>query len=303
MPDNTGTNPGAGGENVTPGPASRLREPPAPAATPATPETHGPAAGRLSRGGNGSGARPGRRRPVLVWVALTLGLAGLVVCAAGAVVQILPRSFSASQRQQIMAWEVGKRWRVWPAGKIFPKVVPYRLTGSVLGGSASLTLTAHRIGIAPQAGCGAAADPGLARVLLRHGCLAVLRATYADATGALAVTVGVAVLPGTGAARASAARLAGGNGLGPGVRAVPFGHTLVAGFGDAQRQLTWDLPSGPYLVLATAGYADGRRRVQEAADPYAMDEMSSVADGIGRLVAAHLGAAPPVPKCPGAPAC
>ena len=36
-----------------------------------------------------------------------------------------------------------------------------------------------------------------------HGCLAVLRATYDDATQSLAVTVGVVVLPGPAAARAS----------------------------------------------------------------------------------------------------
>jgi hypothetical protein len=233
---------------------------------------------------------------------LALALAGVALSAAGLAAQILPRTFSAAQRQQIMAWEMGKRWRTWPAGEIFPKTVSYQVPGSMLGDSTALDLIAYRIGIARQANCRAATDASVAKVLVRHGCLAVLRATYDDATQSLAVTVGVAVLPSVGAANASGRSLPGGNVLSPGIRAVPFRRTVVARFGNRQRQLSLVRVAGPYLVFATVGYADGRRR-QPGADPYAKGEMLSVADGIMGWVASHLGASPPLPRCPRGPAC
>ena len=235
---------------------------------------------------------------------LSLSLVGLMAATAGLVVQLLPRTFNAAQRQQIIAWEMGKRWRTWPAAEIFPDSVRYSVPGSALGG-ADLTLAAHRVGIARQASCHAATDPAVARVLARYGCLAVLRATYADATHSLAVTVGVVVLPGPAAARASLNALPGrsGNGPRPGVRAVSFRRTVVARFGNRQRQLSSVQRAGPYLVFTTVGYADGRRRVHEAANQYAAAEMLGLEGGVGGGVARHLGAAPPPPACPGGPAC
>ena len=179
------------------------------------------------------------------------------------------------------------------------------MPGSALGGAADLALVAHRIGITRQVSCRAATDPAVARVLARHGCLAVLRATYGDATQSLAVTVGVAVLPSPAAARATQRALPSqaGKGPRPGVRAVPFRHTPVARFGNRQRQMSWERGTGPYLVFATVGYADGRRRVPEAANGYATAEMLGLEGGVGGWVAAHIGAAPPPPACPGGPAC
>jgi hypothetical protein len=243
-----------------------------------------------------------------VLAALSLSLVGLVASVAGLVVQVMPRTFSAAQKQQIVTWEVGKRWRIWSAGEIFPATIPYRVPGSALGGAADLTLVAHRIGITRQASCRAATDRAVARVLARHGCLAVLRATYDDATQSLAVTVGVAVLPSPAAARAAQRALPSRGGGGPrlGVRAAPFRRTPVAGFGDRQRQLSWERGAGPYLVFATVGYADGRRRVPEAANGangYATAEMLGLERGVGVRVAGHIGTAPPPPACPGGPAC
>ena len=240
--------------------------------------------------------------------ALSLSLVGLVASVAGLVVQVMPRTFSAAQKQQIVTWEVGKRWRIWSAGEIFPATIPYRVPGSALGGAADLTLVAHRIGITRQASCRAATDRAVARVLARQGCLAVLRATYDDATQSLAVTVGVAVLPSPAAARTAQRALPGqgGGGPHPGVRAAPFRRTPVARFGDRQRQLSWERGAGPYLVFATVGYADGRRRVPEAAhgaNGYATAEMLGLERGVGVWVAGHIGTAPPPPACPGGPAC
>ena len=235
---------------------------------------------------------------------LSLSLVGLVAAAAGLVVQFLPRTFNAAQKQQIIAWEMGKRWRTWPAAEIFPDSIQYPVPGSALGG-ADLPLAAHRIGIARQASCHKATDPAVARVLARYGCVTVLRATYDDATESLAVTVGVAVLPSPAAARASMSALPGqhGNGPRPGVRVVTFPRTPIARFGNRQRQLSSVQAAGPYLVFATVGYADGRRHVDEAANQYAMAELLSLKGGVGGWVARHLGAAPPPPACPGGPAC
>ena len=95
---------------------------------------------------------------------LSLSLVGLLAASAGLVVQLLPRTFNTAQKQQIIAWEMGKRWRTWPAGEIFPDTVQYPVPGSALGG-ADLPLAAHRIGIARQASCQTATDPAVARVL------------------------------------------------------------------------------------------------------------------------------------------
>jgi hypothetical protein len=244
------------------------------------------------------------RRKGLLLAVLALSLVGLLAAAAGLVVQFLPRTFNTAQKQQIIAWEMGKRWRTWPAAEIFPDSIQYPVPGGALNG-ADLPLVAHRIGIARQASCHTAADPAVARILARYGCLAVLRATYDDATQSLAVTVGVAVLPGPAAARASMNALPGqhGNGPQPGVRAVSFRRTPVARFGNRQRQLSSVQRAGPYLVFTTVGYADGRRRVHEAANRYAAAEMRGLEGGVGGWVARHLGAAPPPPACPGGPAC
>ncbi len=236
---------------------------------------------------------------------LVLALAGVAASAADIMVQVLPRRFTAAQQEQIINWEIGKRWRTWPAGEIFPAAVSYHMSSFAPGDGygTSLRLTARRIGIASQSPCGSATDQAVARVLAKHGCLAVLRATYGDATGALAVTVGVVVLPAPALARASLHALPQSAGLAPGIRAVPFAHTLAAQFGNPQRQLSWVSSQGPYLVMATVGYADGRRRVRESTDPYIKDEMLSVVHGIGNLIGSRLGAPPPAPRCPGAPGC
>jgi len=250
--------------------------------------------------------RPRPRRKGLWLTVLVLSLVGVVAATAGLVVQLLPRTFDSVQKQQLTTWEMGKRWRAWPAGKIFPDTVRYQVPGSAFGGPDGLVLDAHRIGIASQASCQEATDASVARVLARYGCLAVLRATYDDATQSLAVTVGVAILPGPTEARASLRALPGRSGSTaprPGVRAVAFHRTLVARFGNRQRQLSWQREAGPYLVFATVGYADGRRRVQETANIYATAEMLGLEYGVGDWVARHLGAAPRAPSCPGGPAC
>ncbi len=238
----------------------------------------------------------------MVLAALIVGLTGLGVTAAGAAGQLLPRKFSLAQQQQIIAWETARRWRTWPAGQIFPAAVSYQLPGYSLGSGAELTLTARRMGIATQATCRSATDPAAAQVLARRGCAAVLRATYIDSTASMVVTVAIAVLPSATAAGAAVTELSHGR-LGSGVRAVPFAGTLASSFGDRQRQLSYAVNSGPYLVMWTAGFADGRPRVPLASDDYTAQEMTSVADGVADAVVLPLGAPPATPRCPGVPGC
>jgi hypothetical protein len=231
-----------------------------------------------------------------------LVLIGLSASAGSVVLHILPRTFSRGQQQQLAAWELGKRWRTWPAGRIFPAVIPYQVPAAALDSGSPARLSASRIGIAPAASCTSATNRKAGRVLALQHCTTVLRATYHDSTGTFAVTVGVAVLPSpdqaSDALRALSARSAA-----AGVRAVPFRHTLAASFSDAARQLSGITAAGPYLVMSTVGYADGRHRVRESADPYDRDEMLSVANGIADWIGARIGASPPPASCPGGPAC
>lgn len=240
---------------------------------------------------------------MLLLLGVFAGTAGLILSAVGIVVQLMPRSFSTAQRERIVAWEVGKRWRSWSAGQIFPQTISYSLSGRAFGGGQPLPLTAQRVGIAPQASCRAAAERAAARVLGQHGCVAVLRATYEDASQTLAVTVGVAVLPATSAAQQTVAALGSGGNLRSGIKAVSFRRTATYHFGDHGRKLWWDHVAGPYLVLAAVGYADGRPWLARGNDTYTQAELLGLAAGTGRRVAAALAAQPPAPHCPGNPAC
>jgi hypothetical protein len=248
-------------------------------------------------------ASHGRWRFGLTLAALVLGLAGLAASVAGIAAQILPRRFSAAEQQQIMAWESARRWRATPAGKIFPASVDYQLPTFALSYTGELPLTAHRVGIARQASCAAAAEAAAAAVLDRNGCATMLRATYIDATGSLVVTIGVAVMPGATAADASIRALLTPHGLRSGVRPLAFRDTLTAGFGGAQQQFSGAIGRGPYLIMSAAGYSDDRPRVAGSADAYEDEEMTSLANGVADAVGAPLGALPPLPRCPGAPGC
>jgi hypothetical protein len=244
---------------------------------------------------------------LLLIAGLLAGLAGLVVSAGAAATQFLPRHFSAAQRNQIMTWEVGKRWRSWPAGRIFPSAIDYELPGSAFGNGKSLALRAQRVGIAPQASCRKATARPVGQLLVKRGCLAVLRATYQDTTQTFAVTVGVAVLPATPTAgpRAAEAAMAlqKSHGPQPWLRAMSFRHTATAHFAGPGHKVRWADAAGPYLVLATVGYADGRPWLSQGHDAYTRAELNSLAVGVGDSVAGRLGATPTAPACPGSPGC
>jgi len=262
----------------------------------------------------------GPRRPRRTWgrraaalSALLLGLAGFAISATGLATQLLPRQFSAAQRQQIVNWEIASRWRQLTAGQIFPASIRYQLSAAVLQDATPLDVDALRIGIAPQSDCGAGVTTSAAAaVLLRDGCEAVLRATYVDATRSYIVTVGVAVLPSDAAAaqasrslsqpRLTAAHSTETDTLAAGILVVRY-HGTAAGVYDYSRQISASFASGPYLVMYAAGYADSRLRVPLASDRYSDAEMTSLAAGIAQSVADTLAAQPPSPHCPGTPGC
>ena len=198
---------------------------------------------------------------------------------------------------------MARRWRTMPAGQIFPPTITYQLPGTVLGASSQLPLEAYRVGIARPTSCATASDPAAARVLSADRCAAMLRATYADGTDSMLVTVGVAVMPGASAARSAASVLSASRPPQPGIRTAPFRSTVARAFGDRQRQISSAVSSGPYVIMSTAGYADGMPRVPLASDPYADQEMTSFADGVAEAVGVPLGTPPPPPRCPGTPGC
>ena len=253
--------------------------------------------------------RPRRQRRsragfAVVVIALVLGIAGLVVSLAEIAPRLLPRQFTTLQQRRITDWEAGARWRELPAGTIFPATVRYP-PPAALNDAAGLTLTATRIGIARQASCRGAIGPAAAAaVLARHGCEAVLRASYVDGTGSYVVTVGVAALPGVAQAKAANRELAAGaGGAGAGVMPVRFAGTPTAGFTEKQRQISARAAAGSYLIFYTIGYADGRPTMPVTADRYADAEMTSVGAGVARAVGSVLGAPVPPPRCPGTPGC
>jgi hypothetical protein len=239
-----------------------------------------------------------------------IGLCGLAAAGLGIRAQLKPRTFTPAQQKRIEAWEVAKRWRTTPKAKLFPPTVHYKLGKAASGGA--LRLSGRLLEIAPQATCHAAAGGSrqFMSILGGDGCEALLRSTYTDSTSSLVVTAGIAVLKSPASATDAAKFLTGGSTVGQGglsrqlvLRPFRVFGTPATNYTFPQRQMSWAVAAGPYLVMTTVGYADGRPRVQVNDDSYAFLEMTSLARGIAVRIAAPLAATPPVPRCPGAPSC
>jgi hypothetical protein len=254
-------------------------------------------------------ARPGgqwRRRGRLTafGALLAAGLVGLAVSAVGIAHQLLPRHFTVAQERAIATWEVERRWRAVPAGTIFPASVPYYLSASLLNSTSGLALHARLLGISPATSCVRAASGPAIQVLRTHGCSDTLRATYVDASGSLVATIAVAVLPSAAAAGTVVNQLSGSGASHPAlVRALAIARTPAADFGAAQREVSYVTAAEAYVIMATAGFADGRGRVRLAADGYLDNELTSLAYGLAGKAKSVLGGPPAAPACPGAPGC
>ncbi|WP_068926942.1 hypothetical protein [Planobispora rosea] len=198
---------------------------------------------------------PGRRRrvwPALVAASvLTLACAGVAGVAAGVAGAELTRGPSAAELRRAAAEEVARRWRAWPAGRVFPETVRY---AAEQGGMEQ----ARRVGISPRTACDRAVDAALREPLRRAGCRAILRATYLDALQGVVITVGVAAFPDEAGGAAAMSALPRGGRPAPGLRALSFPGTVVDRFTAAGRQTSLVRKSGPYLVMVTAGQVDGR---------------------------------------------
>ena len=137
-------------------------------------------------------------------------------------------------------------------------------------------------------------------VLARHGCEAMLRATYVDGTDSYVITVGVAAMPGSAQVNAAKRELAGvvGGSNGAGVRTVPVAGSPAALFTDSRRQLSGSVSAGPYLVFYAIGYTDGRPSEPVSADSYADAEMTCAGAGVAQAVASEVGKSVPPPTLP-----
>jgi len=222
-----------------------------------------------------------RRRPrrVLFVALLTIGVL-LIAGGAAAVVRELTRAATSAEATAALQQEIATRWQRIPAGKIFPATTRY----SDADGNAML---ARLVGIAPPASCRAGVEPADYKLVRGLGCVTMLRATYVDASGTLAITVGIAVLRSPAAAR-QASNVAVSLAAGDGLHALAFSGTITDQFGDAARGVQGGLASGPYAFLYTAGFTDGQpttAAVQEQSELQSFG--NSMATGLEGALTGH----------------
>lgn len=191
-----------------------------------------------------------RRRPrrVLFVALIAIGVL-LIVGGVGALGREMTRAATPAEASAALQKEIATRWERLPAGKIFPATVGYT-------DAEGTSRVARLVGIAPRASCQAALGAAGYAVVHGLGCAAILRATYIDGSGALAATIGIAVLRSPAAAQqawSSVPTLSTVDGL----RSVPFSGTAADQFGDPARGTQGGMASGPYLYLYTAGFTDG----------------------------------------------
>lgn len=208
-----------------------------------------------------------RRSSVAVLALIIIGVLAVAGGGTGLTLELTRHATAAEARAAGWA-ELTSRWQRIPAGQIFPAQLSYM-------DLAQSTLTLTRIGIAPPASCRRAADPAVARILATAGCATVLRATYIDGTGAVAATIGIAVMRNNAAAARANSELSSET-AGVDVYTVP--GTAAGHFGNADRQLSAELYPGesPYIILDTAGFTDGIPRVAGPADPALSDLLNAV---------------------------
>jgi type VII secretion-associated serine protease mycosin len=183
-------------------------------------------------------------------VAAPLGLAVAVVAGGRAHAELV-REPTTAELSAAAADGVAQRWEREPAGQLFPASITYTT-------SLNATETASRVGIAPGDACAAAVDVTLASRAQADGCVAALRADYTDQLRGAVYTLGVLAFGSTARASDFYDNLPPAQYPATGLRALAMPGTPAALFGEAARQLAIARLAGPYVVLAVAGYADGR---------------------------------------------
>jgi hypothetical protein len=214
-------------------------------------------------------ALPRRRRGGLVAVValIVLGLVG--VLGGGAELgKELTRKATKAEQAAALATEIASRWQRLPAGTMFPATIRYF---SMSGG----TVTAALVAIAPRTSCQQALEPDAFQQVRALGCTAMLRATYVDAAGTQAATVGIAVMSSPAAAARAQGDLDPMKG-GSGLYTVTVSGSIASTFGNAQRGADGAEIAGPYLLLFTAGYSDGI----PGSDATDTDELTALGSGV-----------------------
>jgi hypothetical protein len=185
---------------------------------------------------------------------------------------------------QAEATAVGQLWERLPLGQIFPEAVYYSTPQQTKE-------TATRLGIGAGDSCVAALDPTLQNAASGFGCVAALRASYADELGGTVYTVGVIVFPDAQAALAFYAAVPRAETPGTGLNTLRLPGTAAALFTDSGRQTFYSWVTGPYVVLAVSGYADGR---PASKSEQARDTIFQPVGDIVKAVAGPLGTSPTV---------
>ena len=247
--------------------------------TPLDPELAGPVA-------DGPGATTRRRRfSHRLLVLITLTVVGLVGVAGGGVglARELTRTATPAEQAAAVQQEIATRWQRLPAGKVFPAQLtfPYTVYSDVWRTAARL------VGIAPPVSCAVALEPAAYQVIRGLRCVTVLRATYVDASGTTATTVGIAVFRSTNTAQTAQIAL---SSLAPaeGLHAVPYSGTVTGTFGDPSRGEFGTAIAGPYLLLYTAGFTDGIPGPLAATDTYEPYDLGTgVLAVLARVLTAH----------------
>ena len=231
-------------------------------------------------------------RLAVIIVLLVTGLAGVGV-GGFAVLHELTRKPTKAELAAASTAEIARRWRELPAGKIFPATVRYTYIFGISfedpWATSQIAETAHLVGIPPETTCAAAAGGTAAAVLLKNHCQIMLRATYADSSGALLATVGVAVMrDGTDATRAQYEL----SDLVHYIHPVGFSGTVADRFTDSAVLYGHAISLGPYTVADVSGYADGRHGDTSA---FSADNPLFFADAIASQVLTTLNRR--VPPC------
>jgi hypothetical protein len=179
----------------------------------------------------------------------------------------------AAEIAQAKTTAIAQRWERLPLRLIFPATVTYTT-------AQHSSETATRLGISSGDSCEQSLDVTVLDTADRYGCRAVLRASYADELGGTVYTVGVVVFTAAADARGFASSLPAAAYPATGLKALAISGTAAARFADSARQAPTDEVTGPYVVLAVSGYADGRLASKEA------EPRDSVFGPARRLVAA-----------------
>jgi len=230
-------------------------------------------------------------RAIKIAACATAAVAGLAlaVAAAGRVQSEHSRKPTPAELAAAAAAGVVQRWERVPAGRLFPATIRYRTdlqTGE----------TASRVGIDTGDTCADAVDGTLTGLAKRDGCVAGLRADYADQLRGAVYTVGILAFGSHAKASAFYATMPLSAYPATGLRALAIGGTPSALFANGARQASAAQLAGPYVVLAVAGYADGRpaNRADERRDTVfdpASQLVSAVAVPLAKPVTVRCGTA------------